>query len=69
MGLFSQSSSGPSFDGYDEYVPENLPDAGPALAGHEILEGEDHVRVHQTARDVFEERGVYDSTFGYNLAK
>lgn len=70
MGLFSQSSpSGPSFDEYDEYVPANLPDPGPALEGHEILEDDDHVRVHRTARDIFEERGVYDSTFGYNLAK
>jgi hypothetical protein len=70
MGLFGQrSSDGPAFDGYDEFVPSNIPDPGPALTDHTVLEGTDHVAVHKTARDVFEERGVYDSTFGYNLAK
>jgi hypothetical protein len=62
-------SGGPSFDPYDEFVPDHLPDPGPAIRDHDVLEGEDHVRVHQIARGVFEERGVYDSTFGYNLAK
>lgn len=70
MGLFGQrSSGGPDFDEYDEFVPEHLPEPGPALTEHAVLEGDDHVEVHRTARDVFEERGVYDSTFGYNLAK
>ncbi|MFQ3295126.1 MAG: hypothetical protein ACI9YT_002945 [Halobacteriales archaeon] len=67
---FSRSSSGePDFDEYDEFVSGNLPDPGPLLAGHSVLEGEDHVEVHRMVRDVFEERGVYDTTFGYNLAK
>ena len=69
MAPFGRSSGGPSFDEYDEFVPEHLPEPGPALQDHDVLEGEEHVRVHQIAREVFEERGVYDSTFGYNLAK
>jgi hypothetical protein len=70
MGLFSgRSSNEPTFDAYDEFVPAHIPEPGPALVDHDVLEGRDHVGVHQTARDVFEERGVYDSTFGYNLAK
>jgi len=67
---FTRSSSGePDFDEYDEFVPAHLPDPGPALAKRSVLEGEDHVEVHRMVRDVFEERGVYDTTFGYNLAK
>jgi hypothetical protein len=67
---FTRSSSGePDFDEYDEFVPANLPDPGPSLADHSVLEGEEHVGVHRMVRDVFEERGVYDTTFGYNLAK
>jgi hypothetical protein len=65
----SSRSGGPDFDAYDEFVPEHLPEPGPSLQAHDILVGESHVSVHQIARDVFEERGVYDSTFGYNLAK
>lgn len=70
MALFGRGDDGETgFDDYDDFVPEHLPEPGPALADHDVLEGEDHVRIHQTARDIFEERGVYDSTFGYNLAK
>lgn len=70
MGLFGSSGSdGADFDDYDEFVPEQLPEPGPALRDHDVLSGENHVEVHEMAREVFEERGVYDSTFGYNLAK
>ena len=70
MSLFSRgASSGPDFDDYDEFVPSHLPELGAPLTEHEVLEGEDHVAVHRTVRDVFEERRVYDATFGYNLAK
>jgi hypothetical protein len=57
------------FHGYDQYVPAELPAPGPFLEGHDVLAGADHVAVHETARDLFEERGVYDITFGYNLAR
>jgi hypothetical protein len=57
------------FDSYDEFVPEHLPDPGPFLAGHDVLTGRDHLAVHRLARRLFEERGVYDMTFGYNLAR
>jgi hypothetical protein len=70
MGLFSQSGGEkPDFDSFDDFVPEHLPEPGPQLAEHEVLDGDDHVEVHHIAREVFEERGVYDTTFGYNLAK
>ncbi|HKL30506.1 MAG TPA: hypothetical protein VJ898_14710 [Natrialbaceae archaeon] len=67
---FTRRSSGePDFDEYDELVPAHLPDPGPHLEDFEVLDDEDHVAVHRMVRDVFEERGVYDSTLGYNLAK
>jgi hypothetical protein len=57
------------FDDADEFVPEHLPLPGAFLQGHDVLVGDDHVAVHATAHEVFEERGVYDVTFGYNLAR
>jgi len=57
------------FDDEDAFVPEHLPEPGPFLEGHEVLVGDDHLAFHRTARDCFEERGVYDMTFGYNLAR
>ncbi|MFB6122486.1 MAG: hypothetical protein ABEJ78_03400 [Haloferacaceae archaeon] len=67
FGGSSDQSGG--FDDYEEFVASNVPEPGPFLAAGEVLTGEDHVRVHELARDLFEERGVYDMTFGYNLAK
>ncbi|WP_144799089.1 hypothetical protein [Halorubrum depositum] len=61
--------SEPEFDAVDEYVPEHVPEPGAFLADHDVLAGEDHVAVHQHTRDAFEEHGVYDATFGYNLAR
>ncbi|MDZ5810945.1 hypothetical protein U4E84_06255 [Halorubrum sp. AD140] len=61
--------SEPEFDPADAFVPEHVPDPGPFLADHDVLAGEDHVAVHRHASDAFEEHGVYDATFGYNLAR
>ncbi|WP_435101381.1 hypothetical protein [Halarchaeum sp. P4] len=58
-----------SFDDWGTFVPDHLPEPGPFLADHDVLRGDDHVAVHETARELFEERGVYDVTFGYNLAR
>ena len=69
MGLFKSGSEASGFDASDEFVPEHLPAPGPHLEDHDVLTGQEHVRVHQIAREIFERRGVYDSTFGYNLAK
>lgn len=70
MGLFKREPDvKQGFDAYDEFVPDHIPDPGPALSESELLTDSEHVRVHKIARDVFEMRGVYDSTFGYNLAK
>ena len=57
------------FDEYDEFVPEHLPDTGEFLEGHRVLSGEDHAAFHELTRELFEERKVYDMTFGYNLAR
>ncbi len=57
------------FDGYDEYRPANLPDPGDFLAAGDVLTGDDHAAFHRLTRALFEERGVYDVTFGYNLAR
>lgn len=59
----------PEFDPADEFVPEHVPAVDPFLADHDVLEGDEHVTVHQHAADAFEEHGVYDATFGYNLAR
>ncbi|WP_049926086.1 hypothetical protein [Halopiger goleimassiliensis] len=57
------------FDDWETFAPESVPAPGPFLQGHDVLEGEAHVHFHDTTRDLFEERGVYDATFGYNLAR
>jgi len=57
------------FDSYEDFVPEHLPEPGSFLDGHDVLEGDEHVGFHRTTRDLFEERTVYDMTFGYNLAR
>jgi len=57
------------FDSYDEFVPDDVPLSGPFLDGHDVLAGADHAAFHRLTRDLFEERTVYDTTFGYNLAR
>ncbi|SDQ53068.1 hypothetical protein [Natronobacterium texcoconense] len=72
MNPFARGSTADGDAGFDdisEFVPEHLPDPGSFLEGHEILVDEDHVDFHELTRDLFEERGVYDATFGYNLVR
>jgi hypothetical protein len=57
------------FDEYDEFTPEYIPEPGPFLKDHDVLTGEQHVTLHKLTKEFFEERGVYDMTFGYNLAR
>ncbi|WP_280587822.1 hypothetical protein [Halorubrum sp. Boch-26] len=61
--------SEPEFDDESDFVPEHVPEPGAFLTGHDVLAGEGHVVVHEHAADAFEEHGVYDATFGYNLAR
>jgi hypothetical protein len=68
-GIPSLGGGADTFDEQDTFVPEHVPEPGEFLRGQDVLTGEDHVAVHRMAREVFEERGVYDVTFGYNLAK
>ncbi|WP_135305867.1 hypothetical protein [Haloarcula amylovorans] len=58
-----------TFDDYDEFVADHLPDSGPFLAGNDVLSGREHAAFHRLVRECFEECGVYDVTFGYNLAR
>ncbi|MDH5019966.1 hypothetical protein [Halobacterium rubrum] len=51
-----------------EFDPSVEPTPGDFLDDHDVLDGDDHVAFHETTRELFEERGVYDMTFGYNLA-
>ncbi|SEV87260.1 hypothetical protein [Halobacterium jilantaiense] len=51
-----------------EFDPSTEPTPGEFLDGHDVLTGDAHVAFHDTTRALFEERGVYDMTFGYNLA-
>ncbi len=68
--MFGLGASGDDcFDDVGEYVPANIPDPGPFLEGHPPLTDTDHIEVHDHAREAFEAYGVYDATFGYNLAR
>jgi hypothetical protein len=57
------------FDEYDEFVTENNPSPGWFLEDHDLLAEDAHIEFHQTTKELFENRGVYDMTFGYNLAR
>jgi hypothetical protein len=57
------------FTDYDEFDPEQGPTPGAFLDGQDLLTGVDHTSFHRLSRGLFEERGVYDMTFGYNLAR
>lgn len=61
------SNSG--FDPRDSFVTERLPDPGEFLDGYEVLTGREHATFHRLTQSLFDERGVYDVTFGYNLAR
>jgi len=64
----SQATDG-GFDADDEFVPEHCPEPGSFLADTSVLDGREHAAFHRLTRDLFERRGVYDVTFGYNLAR
>ncbi|WP_201289144.1 hypothetical protein [Halovenus carboxidivorans] len=57
------------FTDEDSFDPEHIPEPGSFLLGHDVLDGRRHVEFHRLTAEIFEERGVYDMTFGYNLAK
>ncbi|MGZ0746251.1 hypothetical protein [Haloparvum sp. AD34] len=67
--IFGDDGEGAEFDAPGEFVPENVPAPGAFLDGHAVLAGDAHLAVHAESRDRFERFGVYDATFGYNLAK
>lgn len=66
---FGSGDESAVFDSYDEFVPEHIPDPGEWLRGHDVLTGRDHAAFHRLSANFFEKRGVYDATFGYNLAR
>jgi hypothetical protein len=63
------SDDGGLFDEYDEFVPEHNPTPGWFLEEHDVLADKEHVTFHETTKEIFDDRGVYDMTFGYNLAR
>lgn len=69
MNLPRFGSADASFDERGTYVPAHLPDADGFLRDSDPLTGDAHTTVHGWTHDVFEARGVYDATFGYNLAR
>jgi hypothetical protein len=66
---FGSTDDGETFDDYEEFAPEHLPDPGGFLDGHRVLSGDEHTAFHERTRELFEERKVYDMTFNYNLAR
>lgn len=66
---FGGSDQADLFDDYGEFVPDHIPEPGPFLEGHDVLTGDAHVTFHEVTKEVFEQRGVYDMTFNYNLAR
>jgi len=66
---FGGSEDDDLFDEISAFVPDHLPEPNSFLDGHEVLTGDAHVDVHTVTEELFEERGVYDMTFGYNLAR
>ncbi len=70
-GFFSsvRGNDDTGFDAYDGFVPEDIPEPGSFLPDHAVLTGREHAAFHRLARLLFEKRGVYDMTFGYNLAR
>lgn len=58
-----------TFDRTDVFEPAHLPEPGSFLDDVDVLVGDEHLAVHRLAAECFEERGVYDVTFGYNLAR
>lgn len=70
VGIPSFGASGSAdFETYDAFYPEIEPVPGDFLDGEDVLAGRDHALTHRLARHLFERRGVYDVTFGYNLAR
>ena len=69
LNPFSTDDFATFFDPDDAFVPEHLPDPIGFLLDQDVLEGTDHVEFHAITHAVFESRGVYDMTFGYNLAE
>jgi hypothetical protein len=53
----------------DRFHPDVEPEPGEFLDDGAVLAGRDHAALHRLSRMCFERRGVYDMTFGYNLAR
>ena len=68
MNPFRRREDG-GFNARDVFGPEHLPDPGPFLEDATVLTGRAHLATHRLAEELFEVRGVYDATFGYNLAE
>ena len=67
--MFGASSSEGALAPEGEFDPSIEPTPGEFLDGHDVLAERAHVDFHEVTRELFEDRGVYDVTFGYNLAE
>jgi hypothetical protein len=63
------SDRGDLFGEYDEFDPEYNPEPGWFLSGQNVLADDAHIEFHEVTKEIFDDRGVYDMTFGYNLAR
>ncbi|GAB3027748.1 hypothetical protein GCM10025298_15320 [Natronobiforma cellulositropha] len=69
MNPFARGDTGGDFlEERSEWNADLLPEPGPFLEGHDVLTDDAHVAFHDLTHELFERRGVYDVTFGYNLA-
>lgn len=68
-GMRASGDSTVDFVRYDTFVSATVPDPGPFLEGQDVLNGTEHAAFHRLSKRLFEDRGVYDVTFGYNLAR
>ncbi len=68
-GRTTGSDGGDSFDEPETSVSARILEPGSFLEGHDVRADGDHAAFHDLTRELFEGRGVYDGTVGYNLAR
>lgn len=58
------SDDGDLFGEYEQFDPEYIPESGWFLSGHNVLVDDAHTEFHEVTKEIFDDRGVYDMTFG-----
>jgi hypothetical protein len=62
-------SSDDGFETYDSFLTAEVPEPGPFVQCQEIFAGTEDAAFHRLSKRLFDDRGVYDVTFGYKLAR